>query len=271
MKGKSFLILVCGFSFLFLTLMLTGSFHPVSAAEVKYPTKPIKLVCPYSAGGTTDIAARTLAGAIEEFLGQPVVVLNVSGGGGAIGFDEVRKSEPDGYKMLMAAVGSNGAGKTTTLKTISGLLRPSSGSIAFQGERLDRIPPHSVVEKEIAHVPEGRRLFPFSSVLSNLEMGAYTRRARRGIRESLEFVFELFPVLQERRRQLAGTLSGGEQQMLAIARALMSRPHLLMLDEPSLGLAPIMVHKVFEVLKQLNDRGVTILRGAEHPFRPESL
>jgi branched-chain amino acid transport system ATP-binding protein len=160
---------------------------------------------------------------------------------------------------MVAAVGSNGAGKTTTLKTISGLLRPSSGSIAFLGERLDRIPPYSVVEKQIAHVPEGRRLFPFSSVLSNLEMGAYTRRARGKIRESLEFVFELFPVLKERQRQLAGTLSGGEQQMLAIARALMSRPHLLMLDEPSLGLAPIMVHKVFEVLKHLNDRGVTIL------------
>jgi branched-chain amino acid transport system ATP-binding protein len=160
---------------------------------------------------------------------------------------------------MVATVGSNGAGKTTTLKAISGLLRPSSGSIELNGERLDRIPSYSVVEKEIAHVPEGRRLFPFSSVLSNLEIGAYTSRARGKIRESLEFVFDLFPVLKERQRQLAGTLSGGEQQMLAIARALMSKPHLLMLDEPSLGLAPTMVNKVFEILKRLNERGVTIL------------
>ena len=160
---------------------------------------------------------------------------------------------------MVATVGSNGAGKTTTLKAISGLLRPSSGSIELNGERLDRIPSYSVVEKEIAHVPEGRRLFPFSSVLSNLEIGAYTSRARGKIRESLEFVFDLFPVLRERQRQLAGTLSGGEQQMLAIARALMSRPHLLMLDEPSLGLAPTLVNKVFETLKRLNERGVTIL------------
>jgi branched-chain amino acid transport system ATP-binding protein len=160
---------------------------------------------------------------------------------------------------MVAAVGSNGAGKTTTLKTISGLLRPTSGSIELKGERLDQIASHLVVEKEIAHVPEGRRLFPFSTVLSNLEIGAYTSRARGRIRESLEFVFELFPVLKERQKQLAGTLSGGEQQMLAIARALMSRPRLLMLDEPSLGLAPLMVHKVFGVLKQLNEGGVTIL------------
>jgi branched-chain amino acid transport system ATP-binding protein len=160
---------------------------------------------------------------------------------------------------IVATVGSNGAGKSTTLKTISGLLRPSSGSIEFKGERLDRTRPHVIVEKEIAQVPEGRRLFPFSTVLANLEIGAYTRRAREKIDESLEFVFELFPVLKERRKQLAGTLSGGEQQMLAIARALMSRPSLLMLDEPSLGLAPIIVNKVLEVLKELNDRGVTIL------------
>lgn len=160
---------------------------------------------------------------------------------------------------MVATVGSNGAGKTTMLKTISGLLRPSSGSIQFNGERLDQVPSYSVIEKEIAHVPEGRRLFPFSSVLWNLEIGAYASRARGNIRESLEFVFELFPVLKERQKQLAGTLSGGEQQMLAIARGLMSMPHLLMLDEPSLGLAPILVNKVFEVLEQLNDRGVTIL------------
>ena len=160
---------------------------------------------------------------------------------------------------IVATVGSNGAGKTTTLRTISGLLRPSSGSIEFNGDGLDRVRSHSIVEKGIAHVPEGRRLFPFSSVLANLEIGAYTTGARKKIDESLEFVFELFPVLKERRRQLAGTLSGGEQQMLAVARGLMSRPRLLMLDEPSLGLAPILVGKVFEVLRELNDRGVTIL------------
>ena len=160
---------------------------------------------------------------------------------------------------IVATVGSNGAGKTTTLRTISGLLRPSSGSIEFNGEGLDRVRSHSIVEKGIAHVPEGRRLFPFSSVLANLEIGAYTTGARKKIDENLEFVFELFPVLKERRRQLAGTLSGGEQQMLAVARGLMSRPRLLMLDEPSLGLAPILVGKVFEVLRELNDRGVTIL------------
>ena len=160
---------------------------------------------------------------------------------------------------IVSTVGSNGAGKTTTLRTISGLLRPSSGSIEFNGEGLDRVRSHSIVEKGIAHVPEGRRLFPFSSVLANLEIGAYTTGARKKIDENLEFVFELFPVLKERRRQLAGTLSGGEQQMLAVARGLMSRPRLLMLDEPSLGLAPILVGKVFEVLRELNDRGVTIL------------
>lgn len=160
---------------------------------------------------------------------------------------------------IVATVGSNGAGKTTTLRTISGLLRPSAGSIEFNGGRLDRVRSHSIVEKGIAHVPEGRRLFPFSTVLANLEIGAYTRGAREKIDESLEFVFELFPVLKERRKQLAGTLSGGEQQMLAVARGLMSRPRLLMLDEPSLGLAPILVGKVFEVLRELNDRGVTIL------------
>lgn len=160
---------------------------------------------------------------------------------------------------IVATVGSNGAGKTTTLRTISGLLRPSSGSIEFNGEGLDRVRSHSIVEKGIAHVPEGRRLFPFSTVLANLEIGAYTAGAREKINESLEFVFELFPVLKERGKQLAGTLSGGEQQMLAVARGLMSRPRLLMLDEPSLGLAPILVGKVFEVLRELNDRGVTIL------------
>jgi len=160
---------------------------------------------------------------------------------------------------ILAIVGSNGAGKSTTLKTISGLLRPSSGSIVFKGERLDQTPAHMVVEKEVAHIPEGRRLFPFSSVLTNLELGAFTRRARRETAENVEYVFELFPVLRERQNQLAGTLSGGEQQMLAIGRGLMSRPSLLMLDEPSLGLAPKLVLKTLDTLQELNKRGVTIL------------
>ena len=160
---------------------------------------------------------------------------------------------------IVAIVGSNGAGKSTTLKTISGLLRPTSGSIAFKGERLDQTPAHLVVEKEVAHIPEGRRLFPFSTVLTNLELGAFTKRARNETADNIEYVFELFPVLRERQNQLAGTLSGGEQQMLAIARGLMSRPSLLMLDEPSLGLAPKLVLKTLEILQELNKRGVTIL------------
>jgi len=160
---------------------------------------------------------------------------------------------------IIAIVGSNGAGKTTTLRAISGLISPSSGAIEFNGERLDRISSHRVVGKGIAHIPEGRGLFPFSTVLANLELGAYTRRARGKIKESLEYVFDLFPVLEERQKQLAGTLSGGEQQMLAVARGLMSSPNLLMLDEPSLGLAPKIVIKILEVVKQLNDQGITIL------------
>lgn len=160
---------------------------------------------------------------------------------------------------MVAVVGSNGAGKTTTLKTISGLLSPSSGSIEFKKERVDKIPAHLVVERGIAHIPEGRGLFPFSTVLANLELGAYTRKARKRIEENLESVFSLFPVLKERQKQLAGTLSGGEQQMLAIARGLMSMPALLMLDEPSLGLAPMLVKEVMETLHQLKNQGVTLL------------
>ncbi|HID86377.1 MAG TPA: ABC transporter ATP-binding protein [Anaerolineae bacterium] len=160
---------------------------------------------------------------------------------------------------LVVVVGSNGAGKTTTLKTISGLLHPDGGSIAFLGQRIDRASPHHIVELGIAHIPEGRRLFPFMTVLENLEMGAYTRRARAKRRESLGWVFQLFPILEERRDQLAGTLSGGEQQMLAIGRGLMSRPQLLMLDEPSLGLAPRLVLDVFNTVKQINEEGVTVV------------
>jgi branched-chain amino acid transport system ATP-binding protein len=160
---------------------------------------------------------------------------------------------------IVSIIGSNGAGKSTTLKTIAGLLRPKSGSIKFDGSELSRTPPHKIIEKGIALVPEGRWLFPVMTVQENLELGAYTKEARRHLRDRFEEVFNLFPILKERRKQLAGTLSGGEQQMLAIARALMSRPKLLMLDEPSLGLAPSIVRKVFEVIERINEGGVAIL------------
>lgn len=160
---------------------------------------------------------------------------------------------------IVTVVGSNGAGKTTLLNTISGLLHPMSGSIEFFNERIDRIPAHLIVKKGITHIPEGRELFPDMTVLENLLLGSYTSEAKKLRKESLKWVFELFPVLEERKNQLAGTLSGGEQQMLAIARGLMSRPKLLMLDEPSLGLAPVIVLKIFEVIKNVNEQGLTIL------------
>lgn len=160
---------------------------------------------------------------------------------------------------IVALVGSNGAGKTTTLKTIAGLMRPASGEIYFLGEKITGLPANIIAEKGVSLVPEGRRLFPFLTVQENLEIGAYKGEARRKLKESLEIVFQLFPVLKERRDQLAHTLSGGEQQMLAIGRALMSRPRLLMLDEPSLGLAPLICSKIYSALKEINSQGVTIL------------
>ena len=163
----------------------------------------------------------------------------------------------EGEKVVI--VGANGAGKTTTLRTISGLLRPKTGEIRFLGQRIDRLPPHKIVELGIAHVPEGRRIFPRMTVMENLEMGAYIKRAREKFDDTLEWVFSIFPRLKERKDQIAGTMSGGERQMLAIARGLMSRPKLLMLDEPSLGLAPKLVLKVFEVVQRISEEGVTIL------------
>lgn len=160
---------------------------------------------------------------------------------------------------VVALIGSNGAGKTTTLKTISGLLRPRSGSINFLGERVDSFDPRRIVELGLVQVPEGRHLFPYMTVLENLKMGAYPSYARKRKSETLEWVFTLFPILKERKGQLAGTLSGGEQQMLAIARGLMARPKLLMLDEPSLGLAPMYTLKIFDLIKKINQEGVTIL------------
>ena len=159
---------------------------------------------------------------------------------------------------VVTLIGANGAGKSTTLQTISGLLRSRTGSIEFCGENISNTPSHKIVEKGLAQVPEGRRIFLQMSVQENLEMGAYTQPGA-GIDTDLERVFQQFPRLKERRRQIAGTLSGGEQQMLAIGRALMSHPKLLMLDEPSMGLAPILVEQIFDIIQQLHTDGTTIL------------
>ena len=159
---------------------------------------------------------------------------------------------------IVTLIGANGAGKSTTLQTISGLLRSRTGSIEFCGENISKLPPHKIVEKGLAQVPEGRHIFLQMSVQENLDMGAYTQSGA-GVGENIERVFEQFPRLKERRRQIAGTLSGGEQQMLAIGRALMSRPKLLMLDEPSMGLAPILVEQIFEIIQSLHKSGTTIL------------
>ncbi len=160
---------------------------------------------------------------------------------------------------IVAILGSNGAGKTTLLKTIAGLLKPKLGSIRYLGEDIHRLPPHKIVEKGLAMVPEGRGLFPHMSVYENLIMGAYTEKDKERMKENLKWIYEIFPVLRERENQQASTLSGGEQQMLAVARSLMSNPKLLMLDEPSQGLSPKVVIKTFDTLKRINERGVTIL------------
>ena len=160
---------------------------------------------------------------------------------------------------IVTLIGANGAGKTTTLKTISGLLRPKKGEVVFKGEEISKLPPEKVVEKGISQVPEGRRVFSSLTVLENLELGAYLRKDKKGVAEDMENVFFRFPRLKERRKQLAGTLSGGEQQMLAIGRALMARPELLLMDEPSMGLAPLLVKEIFEIIKDINKKGTTIL------------
>ncbi len=160
---------------------------------------------------------------------------------------------------VVTLLGSNGAGKSTTVKTIQGLLKSGSGSIRFMNRSIDELPAYKIVEEGVALVPEGREIFPKMSVLENLILGAYASRARDLLKDSLEWVFNLYPKLEERKEQLAGTMSGGEQQMLAIARALMSKPKLLMLDEPSLGLAPVIVLQVFDIIKKLKEEGVTVL------------
>jgi len=159
----------------------------------------------------------------------------------------------------LSVVGANGAGKTTMLRAISGLMRPRAGQILLDGERLDTLPSHAIVERGVVQVPEGRKIFPSLTVLENLELGSYVAAAKARRREGLEHVFTLFPRLKERERQAAGTMSGGEQQMLAIGRALMARPRLLMLDEPSLGLAPIIVKEIFRIIGEINRLGTTVL------------
>lgn len=160
---------------------------------------------------------------------------------------------------IVTLIGSNGAGKSTSLKTISGLIRPKEGTLTFEGQNINNAKPQDIVSKGISHVPEGRRIFANMTVLENLELGAYQRRDKAGIKEDIQNVFGLFPRLQERRKQIAGTLSGGEQQMLAIGRAIMSKPKLLLLDEPSMGLAPILVRQIFDIIREINAKGMTIL------------
>ena len=160
---------------------------------------------------------------------------------------------------ILSVVGANGAGKTTMLRTISGLLRPRAGAILLDDARMDRLPSHAIVERGVVQVPEGRKIFPSLTVRENLELGSYTSGAKAERRRSLDRVFTLFPILAERHRQTAGTLSGGQQQMLAIGRALMALPRILMLDEPSLGLAPIVVNEIFGIIAEINRAGTTIL------------
>jgi len=160
---------------------------------------------------------------------------------------------------IVCLIGANGAGKSTTLMTISGVLVPVEGEVLFEGRSITGVRPDNIVSMGICQVPEGRLIFPLLSVMENLDMGAYLRRDREGVKKDIERVFELFPILYDRRKQHGGTLSGGEQQMLAIARALMARPKLLLLDEPSLGLAPIIVDAIFDIIRQINDEGTTIL------------
>lgn len=172
---------------------------------------------------------------------------------------------------VVTLIGSNGAGKTTTLKTISGLLHPRQGTVYLQGEKINGMAPHLIVTKGIGQSPEGRQIFTRLTVIENLEMGAYSRNDKDGIQKDLEHVFQLFPRLAERRSQAGGTLSGGEQQMLAMGRALMTRPRILLLDEPSMGLAPVLVDTIFDIIKALNKEGVTILLVEQNATRALSV
>jgi len=160
---------------------------------------------------------------------------------------------------IVCLIGGNGAGKSTTLMTISGVLTPEEGDVVYQGQSIVSLRPDNIVQMGICQVPEGRMIFPLLTVMENLDLGAYLRKDQDGIKADIERVFGLFPILRERTKQAGGTLSGGEQQMLAIGRALMARPKLLLLDEPSLGLAPILVDAIFDIIRQINDQGTTIL------------
>jgi len=160
---------------------------------------------------------------------------------------------------IVTLIGANGAGKTTTLKTITGLIQPKNGSIYFEGKRIDGLDAQDIVKIGISHVPEGRRVFQDMTVMENLELGAFLRKDKNGIKKDLEAIYARFPVLKDRSKQRAGTLSGGEQQMLVIGRALLSRPKLLLMDEPSMGLAPLLVHEIFSIIKEINNNGTTIL------------
>ena len=160
---------------------------------------------------------------------------------------------------VSALIGANGAGKTTSLHTISGLIAPKKGSITFEGQEITKIPAHKIVENGLAQVPEGRRVFPSLSVLQNLKLGAYTRKDKKEIDDTLKMIYERFPRLEERKNQPAGTLSGGEQQMLAMGRALMSKPRIILMDEPSMGLSPIFVNEIFDIIKQVSASGTTVL------------
>ena len=161
---------------------------------------------------------------------------------------------------VIALIGANGAGKTTTLHTLTGLLSPKSGSVIFEGKDITKTPAHKIVSMGIAHVPEGRRVFADLSVYQNLRMGAYTRKDKKEIEESLQMIYKRFPRLEERKNQRAGTLSGGEQQMLAMGRALMSKPKLIVMDEPSMGLSPIFVNEIFDIIQEIRKAGTTVLR-----------
>ena len=160
---------------------------------------------------------------------------------------------------VIALIGANGAGKTTILHTVTGLLAPKAGSIMFEGQDITKVPAHKIVSMGMAHVPEGRRVFAQLSVYDNLKMGAYTRKDKNEIEESLEMVYKRFPRLEERKNQMAGTLSGGEQQMLAMGRALMSKPKIILMDEPSMGLSPIFVNEIFDIIQEVSASGTTVL------------
>ena len=160
---------------------------------------------------------------------------------------------------IIALIGANGAGKTTTLHTVTGLISPKNGHVLFEGKDITKIPAHKIVSMGMAHVPEGRRVFAELSVYENLKMGAYTRKVKNEIEESLKNVYKRFPRLEERKNQMAGTLSGGEQQMLAMGRALMSKPKIILMDEPSMGLSPIMVNEIFDIIRSVSESGTTVL------------